>query len=389
MLDRGFRFLVILRTCVLPWSDKAVPDEERSTAFCNRRFLSWGFCDNEPPIAGEWEKLTGSGLFMTPTPRHNPVMSKQPPELATCRQTTRANRGAPREAALPCSGATMKKRLATASFCLLTCGLAAPASAQQYRTETNLLYRTGPGLTDSMKERCRLDIYYPAGTNHFTTLVWFHGGGLTGGNRFIPQALKEKGIAVVAAGYRLSPDAKSPAYIQDAAAAVAWTFRNIGLYGGSTNRIFVSGHSAGGYLTMMIGLDRRWLAAEGLDADQIAGLIPFSGQCITHFTVRAERGIKDTQPVIDDLAPLYHARKDAPPLVLITGDRNLELLGRYEENAYLWRMMKLTGSTNTELYELQGFDHGQMPEPAWPLLLRFMRTCPSPSEGARRQTGRQ
>lgn len=124
---------------------------------------------------------------------------------------------------------------------------------------------------------------------------------------------------------------------------------------------------------MMVGLDKRWLAADGLDADRIAGLIPFSGQCITHFTVRAERGIKDTQPVVDDLAPLYHVRKDAPPLVLITGDRNVEMLGRYEENAYLWRMMKLVGHPDTALYELQGFNHGQMPEPAYPLLLRFMR----------------
>ncbi len=268
----------------------------------------------------------------------------------------------------------MKGHLATAALLLLICRPATSAPAQQYRTETNVLYRSGTGLTDSMRERCRLDLYYPAVTNHFTTLVWFHGGGLTGGHRFIPEALKEKGIAVVAAGYRLSPDAKSPAYIQDAAAAVAWTFRNIATYGGSTDRIFVSGHSAGGYLTMMIGLDKRWLAAEGVEADRIAGLIPFSGQCITHFTVRAERGIKDTQPVIDDLAPLYHVRKDAPALVLITGDRNLELLGRYEENAYLWRMMKLTGSTKTELYELQGFDHGHMPEAAWPLLLRCLRS---------------
>jgi hypothetical protein len=89
--------------------------------------------------------------------------------------------------------------------------------------------------------------------------------------------------------------------------------------------------------------------------------------------VRAEHGIKDTQPVVDDLAPLNHVRNNAAPLLLITGDRNLEMLGRYEENAYLWRMMKLVGRTDTELYELEGFNHGQMPEPAFPLLLRFVQ----------------
>jgi acetyl esterase/lipase len=269
----------------------------------------------------------------------------------------------------------IKRHTAFLSFVLLglCCADRASAATQEYATETNILYRAASGLSPYEQERCRLDVYYPVGASNYNTVVWFHGGGLTGGNRSVPNALKAKGIAVVAAGYRLSPQAKAPAYIEDAAAAVAWTFREIHKYGGATNRIFLSGHSAGGYLTMMLGLDKRWLAAQGVDADQIAGLVPFSGQCITHFTVRGERGIKDTQPVIDDLAPLYHVRKDAPPLVLITGDRGHELLGRYEENAYLWRMMTLVGRPDTSLYELQGFDHGNMPEPAYPLLLQVLK----------------
>lgn len=249
----------------------------------------------------------------------------------------------------------------------------APVQPQKYKADTNILYRSEANLTDYMRERCRLDVYRPTETSGFPTVVWFHGGGLTEGRRGIPSGLKEKGIAVVAAGYRLSPQAKAPAYIEDAAAAVAWTFHNIEKYGGSTNRIFVSGHSAGGYLTLMLGLDRRWLAAHGVDANRIAGLIPFSGQAITHFTIRAERGIPAKQPVIDEWAPLYHVRKDAPPLLLITGGRDTELYGRYEENAYLWRMMKEVGHSRTELYELGGFDHGQMAEPACALLLRFVK----------------
>ena len=256
---------------------------------------------------------------------------------------------------------------------LLALGTGTLRAGEPYRLVTNVLYRAEAGLDANAKERCRLDIYCPAGTNGFPTLVWFHGGGLTGGNRSVPAALKDQGMAVVAAGYRLSPAAKAPTYIEDAAAAVAWTVRHIADYGGATNRIFVSGHSAGGYLTLMLGLDKRWLVAEGVNADALAGLIPLSGQCITHFTVRAERGIERTRPVIDDLAPLYHVRKDAPPIALVTGDRNLELLGRYEENAYLWRMLQLVKHPDVELFELQGFDHGTMPEPAYPLLLRWLR----------------
>ena len=257
-----------------------------------------------------------------------------------------------------------------------------------YRLVENILYREGKGLTEYMRERCRLDVYCPAGSKNFATVVWFHGGGLKGGNRKIPKELKNKGIAVVSVNYRLHPKVKSPAYVEDAAAAVAWTFQHIEEYGGSRQRIFVSGHSAGGYLTSMVGLDKRWLKAHQIDADDIAGLIPFSGHTITHFTVRKERGIPEEQPVIDDMAPLYHVRKEAPPLLLITGDRELELLGRYEENAYLWRMMQVAGHTETQLYELDGHDHGQMVAPAHPLMLRFIQKVLKKQNITGKQTSR-
>ncbi len=246
-------------------------------------------------------------------------------------------------------------------------------TATAYRTETGLPYRPDSEPDVYARERCKLDVYHPVGASAVPAVVWFHGGGLTGGNRSVPSALKGQGITVVAADYRLSPKAKAPAYIEDAAAAVAWTFKNIARYGGDTNRIFLSGHSAGGYLASLVTLDRRWLAVHGVDPDRLAGLVPFSGQSITHFAIREERGMPRTRPLIDDLAPVYHVRKDAPPILLISGDRNHELLGRYEESAYFWRMLKEVGHPSVELLELQGYDHGQMAEPAFPLLLRFLR----------------
>ena len=247
-------------------------------------------------------------------------------------------------------------------------------SSDAYQTKQDISYRKKTLVEKDayIKERCRLDVYYPVDQKGYATVVWFHGGGLTGGERFVPTELQQQGLAVVAVNYRLSPKVNCPTYIDDAAAAVAWTFKHIAEYGGDPDKIFVSGHSAGGYLTSMVGLDKRWLAKYDVDADDIAGLIPFSGHTITHFTVREERGIPGTQPIIDEFAPLYHVRPDAPPLVLITGDRELEMLGRYEENAYLMRMMKVVGHEQTVIYELQGFDHGGMVPPAHSILLKHI-----------------
>lgn len=222
-------------------------------------------------------------------------------------------------------------------------------------------------------ERCKLDIYYPENATGCPTVVWFHGGGLSGGNKSIPGKLKNSGLVVVAVNYRLLPQATLSDCIDDAADAVAWTFREIEKYGGDKQKIFVSGHSAGGYLTNMIGLDKKWLNKYGIDANSIAGLIPFSGHAISHFAYRESKGMKPTQPSIDEFAPLFYVRPDAPPLVIISGDREMELFGRYEEIAYFWRMMKVVGHKETYLYEIDGHDHGAMGEPGFHILKNHIK----------------
>jgi len=241
-----------------------------------------------------------------------------------------------------------------------------------YKTLTGIAYRT-EGDAYAL-ERCKADIYCPANTQGFPTVVWFHGGGLTSGEKFIPDQLKRCGLAVVAVNYRLLPRCSSVAdCIDDAAVAVAWVFNNIGKYGGDKRRIYVAGHSAGGYLTNMIGLDRKWLKRYGIEADSIAALFPFSGHAVTHKAYREMLGISETQPTIDEFAPLYHVRPDAPPLIIISGDREMEMLGRYEEQAYLWRMMKVAGHTQTFLYEMDGYNHGDMAAPAFHILKEYIK----------------
>ena len=231
-------------------------------------------------------------------------------------------------------------------------------------------YNDSTNTDDYMNSRCKLDIRYPENIKDFNTVIWFHGGGLEAYDKYFPDVLLTADLCIVSVNYRLSPKVKSPAYIEDAAAAVAWIFNNIESYGGKSNKIFVAGHSAGGYLVQMIGLDRQWLNNFDEDADNIAGLISLSGQTITHSTVRKERGILKSKTVVDEFAPLYHARGNAPSLLLITGDRNIDMAGRYEENLYLKRLMETAGHTETQLMEIQGFGHIEMHDPGIKLLIK-------------------
>ena len=245
------------------------------------------------------------------------------------------------------------------------------ARAQQYKQVNDICYTQS---SDSYaQERCKLDVYYPTDQQDAPVVVWFHGGGIEGGEKHIDPQLKNSELVVVAANYRLLPKAPIDSILDDAAAAVAWTYKNIARYGGSNRKIFVAGHSAGGYLLDMIGLDKRWLAKYGVDADSLAALVPFSGQCITHYNIRKQQGIPPLQATIDQYAPLTYVRPDAPPFVIISGDRELELFGRYEEQAYFWRMLKLVGHKDVTLYEMQGYDHGSMPQPAYYILKQHIK----------------
>lgn len=229
------------------------------------------------------------------------------------------------------------------------------------------------------KERCKLDVYYPTDKKDVPVVVWFHGGGIEGGNKHIDSELLNSGYTVIAANYRLLPKATIEEVLDDAAAAVAWAFENAEKYNGSKKKIFVAGHSAGGYLLDMIGLDKHYLQKYGIDADSIAGLFPFSGQVITHYNIRKQQKIGPLQPTIDKYAPLTFIRKDAPPIVVISGDRELELYGRYEEQAYFWRMLKLVGHPDATLYEMQGYDHGAMPHPAYHVMKEHIKRLTSSS----------
>lgn len=238
-----------------------------------------------------------------------------------------------------------------------------------YTIDLNIYYGREDG-DKVMKDKCSLDFYYPKNRTGFPTVVWFHGGGLTGGFRSVPRILEEKGIGVVAVGYRLSPAAKHPAYIEDAAAAVNWAKQEVARYGGDPDKIIVAGHSAGGYLVAMLALDKSWLGKYNIDADKIYMYHPMSAQCVTHYTIREEKGLPKDSWWIDEYAPIFHARKSPVPIILTTGQRDMEMSLRYEENEMLKLNLERFGHERVELYEFPRRDHGSMLEPALDVLLK-------------------
>lgn len=271
---------------------------------------------------------------------------------------------------------------------LVAAAIAAGSARAGVTVLTNLPYRAAETADDYQRERCRLDLYLPEGTG-FPMIVWFHGGGITSGSktgvdtRAISLALAGEGVAVAAANYRLSPRVKFPAYVEDAAAAVAWARTRIAGHGGDSNRVFAGGHSAGAYLTSMVAMDPAHLRPHGLSPADLGGFIPVSGQMMTHFTVRSERGLGTNAILSDAAAPIYHTRPDGPPMLILMGDRDWP--ARLEENQYFAAIQRTAGNRGVELLVVPDRNHGSIAgriaregDPAREAILRFLRTQGDP-----------
>ncbi|MGI6315480.1 MAG: alpha/beta hydrolase [Christensenellales bacterium] len=176
------------------------------------------------------------------------------------------------------------------------------------------------------EERNLLDIALPEGEGPFPAAVFFHGGGLTGGDKEELRGLAEEfcaaGVALISPNYRLYPTAAYPDFVEDAAAAVEWAAKEAGERF-PLRKFFIGGYSAGCYLAMMLLLDKQWLAARGLDPDDFAGFLLLSGQPTKHFEVLARAGEDSRKIVIDETAPLYHVRSSGPPLLIMVSDEDI------------------------------------------------------------------
>jgi acetyl esterase/lipase len=165
--------------------------------------------------------------------------------------------------------------------------------------------------------RHRLDVYRPRTASQAPVVVFFYGGSWNRGERedykFIGEALAARGIAVAIADYRRYPEVRYPAFLEDSARAVAWMRREAPRFGADPQKLFVMGHSAGGYNAAMLALDARWLKAQGLSPSQLAGWIGLAGPYDF-----LPSGNPEVQPVFHHphyppgAQPVEHVSKTAP-----------------------------------------------------------------------------
>lgn len=204
-----------------------------------------------------------------------------------------------------------------------------------------------------------LDIYYPD-SEEFDVLVWIHGGGLleTRGNfkKDIPLIgdLVQAGYAVVSVEYRRYPEAVFPNFITDCARAVKYVMDSVAKEDGA-KRVFLSGSSAGAYITMMLAMDKKYLEEAGVDRDEVAGFISNSAQMTSHFNVLKERGLDSRLERIDDAAPMYYLSENSFTGNLLIIYYTDDMPCRPEENQLFFKSIKrFCPDQHIEIVELPG-----------------------------------
>ena len=129
--------------------------------------------------------------------------------------------------------------------------------------------------------RQRLDVYARRGTEGAPVCVFFYGGSWNSGRRqdygWVGQALAARGFVAVVADYRLHPQVQFPGFLQDGALAVRWLTQNAQRFGGDPGRIALSGHSAGGYNAVMLGLDPSYLNSVGVKPEVVRAVAGLAG----------------------------------------------------------------------------------------------------------------
>ena len=203
--------------------------------------------------------------------------------------------------------------------------------------------------------RNKLDVYTPTrAASDAPVVVFFYGGSWNSGSRsdyrFVGEALASRGIVAVLADYRLYPQVHYQGFLEDSARAVGWTRDHIGQYGGDASRLYVMGHSAGGYNAAMLALDPKWLASVGMKPSMLRGWIGLAGPYdflpIENPDVKPVFFFPNSPP---DSQPINHVSAASPPALLIAATDDT-LVNPQRNTGGMARRLREQGVPVRELY---------------------------------------
>lgn len=214
-------------------------------------------------------------------------------------------------------------------------------SRQGFKLEADIPYGSEP--------RQKLDVYTPDQPRaDGKTVIFFYGGswdsGAKGDYLFVGQALAARGITTIIPDYRVYPEVLYPTFLDDGAAATAWAVKKVGV-----DRLFVAGHSAGAYISIMLVANTPYLAAVGVDRMKLRGGIGISGPY--DFLPLTSRRLQEIfgGPDRRETQPITYARAPLPPILLLHGTTDTTVRPFNSERlAEAWR--KAGGKAELKLY---------------------------------------
>ncbi len=231
--------------------------------------------------------------------------------------------------------------LGALSGCSPAALLNSTVSRKGYTLEADIPYGRDP--------RQKLDLYRPDTPRADGKAVMFiYGGSWESGAKsdylFVAQAFAASGFTVVVPDYRLYPEVRFPAFIEDVAVATRWTTDRVG-----TEKLFVMGHSAGAHSALMLAANTGYLTDVGVDRMKLAGAIGLAGPY--DFLPLTSRRLQDIFGGANNPAaqPITFAKAPLPPVLLLHGEADRIVYPRNTVRlAAAWRIAG--GSAEVKLY---------------------------------------
>jgi acetyl esterase/lipase len=220
------------------------------------------------------------------------------------------------------------------------------------------------GIPYGADARHSLDVYVPRETPEATSaepkkvVVYFYGGSWQRGRRdyyrFIGEALSSRGYITVIPDYRLYPDVRFPAFVEDGANVVQWVRESIAAYGGNPDALFLMGHSAGAHIAALLASDDQYLAGAGVPRYAVRGMIGLAGP----YSLDPSR-YRSTRRIFAGSAslptqPIVHVDGAEPAMLLLHGQED-RIVDPAHSRAMVERVRASGGMG--ELVEYPGIGH--------------------------------